>query len=45
MDNIKATVVDGKVRYSLELSPGVTIEASTLAELLRVLVEYGANNE
>jgi len=45
VDNIKATIVNGQTRYSVELSPGVTIEASTLGELLRVLLDYGVTNE
>lgn len=45
MDNIKATIVNGQTRYSIELSPGVTVEASTLAEILRVIAEYGETHE
>lgn len=45
MDNIKATLVNGQTRYSVELAPGVTAEANSLAEILRIILEYGVNHE
>lgn len=44
MSNIKFTIVNNKVRYSAELSPGSTVEAGTLAEILNFLLQYGASN-
>lgn len=40
MDEIKTTTVNGQTRYSVELSPGLRVEASTLAEILRFIMEY-----
>lgn len=45
MDNIKTTVVNGQVRYSLQLAPGLTVETNNLAEILRFVIEYGASDE
>lgn len=45
MDNIKVAIVNGQSRYSIELAPGVTAEANSLAEILRVILEYGVNHE
>lgn len=45
MDNIKTTIVNGQTRYSIELSPGTTVEASSLAELLRIVFDHGDTNE
>lgn len=44
MDNIKTTVVNGRIRYSIKLSPGASVETSTLAELLQFIIDYGGNN-
>lgn len=44
MPNITATIINGKSRYRVELSPGTSVEASTLAEILRFVFEYGGNN-
>jgi len=45
MSNINYYVVNNKVRYTIQLSPGLTVETSTLAELLDFLYEYGGINE
>jgi len=45
MDNIKTAIVNGQVRYSLQLAPGLTVETNNLAEILRFIITYGADNE
>lgn len=44
MSNITTTLVNGKIRYRVELSPGASVETSTLSELLNILFELGGNN-
>lgn len=44
MSNIKAKIVNGQVRYSVQLAPGLTAEANNLAEILRFVIEYGGTD-
>jgi hypothetical protein len=44
MSNITYYTINGVTRYSIELSPSFKVEASSLAELLRFLSEYGGEN-
>lgn len=44
MSDIKVIYVDGKVRYSVQLSPGLSAEANNLAEILRFVIEYGGTD-
>ena len=41
MSNITTTLVNGKIRYRVELSPGASAETSSLSELLEILFAYG----
>lgn len=45
MSNIKHYTVNGKTRYTVQLSPSFTVEAGNLAEILRFLSAYGGANE
>lgn len=45
MPNINYYTVGTGVRYTAQLSPGVSVEANTLAELLNFLFKYGVTNE
>lgn len=45
MSNINYYVVNNKVRYTVQLAPGLSVETSTIAELLNFLFEYGGVDE
>lgn len=45
MSNIKYYTVNGTTRYTVQLSPAFTVEASSLAEILTFLHKYGDTNE
>lgn len=45
MSNINYYVVNNKVRFTVQLAPSLTVETSTLAELLDFLYQYGDINE
>lgn len=44
MSNITTTIINGKIRYCVELAPGTRVETSTLAEILQILFTYGDIN-
>lgn len=39
------TIVNGKKRYAVELSPGLKVESGSLDNLLRFLMRYGGIND
>lgn len=45
MTNIKYYSVDGKARYTVQLSPSFNAEASTLSEILAFLFKYGGYDD
>lgn len=45
MSNIKFYNVNGRTRYTVQLSPSFNAEAGSLAAILTFLFEYGGGND